>query len=225
VPSISVPALGDISTAAARIVNQAATILEEEVAAGILAARDVESRFIDVEEERAANAAELITRIRTDAHELIDILVDIVGVAGDRANSVVGRVISLRSADGEGEGGDAARRRGRAKASEAVSELAIPQPIAPGSSAQVAMVVENDGPTPTGRFRFHCSDLIGPEGARIGHEAVKFRPAMLALDPTSTVRMAVTVTVPEGTRSGSYSGVLQATKLTRLKAILSFEVA
>jgi hypothetical protein len=86
------------------------------------------------------------------------------------------------------------------------------------------MTVENDGATSTGRFRFLCSDLIDADGHRIPPDAVRFKPATLSLTPGSTTQMTVTVTPPEGTPPGSYSGMLQATKLTRLKAILSFDV-
>ena len=86
------------------------------------------------------------------------------------------------------------------------------------------MAVDNDGATPTGRFRFLCSDLIDADGHRIPPDAVRFKPATLSLAPGSTTRMKVTVTPPPGTLPGSYSGVLRATKLTQLKAVLSFDV-
>jgi hypothetical protein len=230
-PSISVPALGDISSSATRIIQQAANVLEEEVAAGIQAARDVESRFVDVEQARTYDSAEVISRIRKDAHELIDILVDLVGVAGGRTGDVVDMVTSMGKADeqrdGQASGRNRAASRARARPSgdgPSVSMLAVPTSITPGSSAEVIMAVDNDGATPTGRFRFLCSDLIDADGHRIPPDAVRFKPATLSLAPGSTTRMKVTVTPPPGTPPGSYSGVLRATKLKQLKAVLSFEV-
>jgi hypothetical protein len=229
-PSISVPALGEISSNATRIVQKAASVLEEEVAAGIQAARDVESRFVDIEDARDRNPAEVISRIRKDAHELIDILVDLVGMAGGRAGDVVGMVTAIGITDERDDArlsrnGGAGRTRSRSAAGgPAVSVLAVPAPITPGSPSEVIMTVENDGATSTGRFRFLCSDLIDADGHRIPPDAVRFKPATLSLTPGSTTQMTVTVTPPEGTPPGSYSGMLQATKLTRLKAILSFDV-
>lgn len=230
-PSISVPAIGEISSSAARIIQQATNVLEEEVAAGIQAARDVESRFIDVEKERTHDPVEIISRIRKDAHELIDILVDLAGVAGNRAGDVMGLVTSMGTKDDHddarwsGDGGSGRRARARSSGGPSVSVLNVPTSITPGSPAEVIMTVDNDGATPTGRFRFLCSDLIDADGHRIPPDAVRFKPATLSLAPQSRIRMTVTVTPPQGTPPGSYSGMLQATKLKQLKAVLSFDVA
>jgi len=230
-PSVSVPAIGDISSSATRIIAQAANILEEEIAAGIQAARSIESRFIDTEESRTHNPTEIISRIRKDAHELIDILVDLADAAGSRAGDVVGLVTSIGAKDehsstrhskaGEGSREPEARVAG---ADPSVSVLAVPMPIAPGTPADVVMLVDNDGPTPTGPFRFVCSDLIDAQGHRIRPSAVKFNPATLSLEPNSRTRMRVTVTPPPDTPPGSYSGMLQATGLKQLKAVIAFDV-
>ena len=227
-PSVSVPAIGEISSSATRIIQQAANVLEEEVAAGIQAARDMESRFIDVEEKRAHDSAEVISRLRKDAHEVIDILIDLLDVAGSRAGDVVGLVTSMGGREeqpGRGQGGRAAGARSN-DAFLSVTELNVPTPIVPGSPAEVIMTVDNDGATPTGQFQFLCSDLIDADGHHIRPNAVLFAPATLSLEPRSRTQMTVTVTPPLGTPPGSYSGLLQATgtKMKRLKAVLSFDV-
>ena len=229
-PSVSVPAMGEISSSATRIIQQAADILEEEVAAGIQAARGMESRFIDIEETRAHDPTEVISRIRNDAHELIDILVDLVDVAGSRAGDVVGLVTSMGGKEQDDTRlsgpGESSRRTWPRSAGRgpSVSVLTVPTPIAPGSPAEVIMTVDNDGLSPTGPFEFVCSDLIDAGGHRIPPDAVQFNPATLSLGPESRTRMTVTVTPPLGTPPGSYSGMLQATVLEQLKAILSFDV-
>jgi len=230
-PSVSVPPIGEISSSATRIIQQAADILEEEVAAGIQAARGMESRFIDIEETRAHDPTEVISRIRKDAHELIDILVDLVDVAGSRAGDMVGMVTSMAGKEEQGDtrlsapAGTSRRTWPRsAGRGPSVSVLAVPTPIAPGSSAEVIMTVDNDGLSPTGPFGFVCSDLVDAGGHRIPPDAVQFNPATLSLGPESRTRMTVTVTPPVGTPPGSYSGMMQATVLEQLKAILSFDV-
>jgi hypothetical protein len=234
-PSVSVPAIGEISSSATRIIQQAASILEEEVAAGIQAARGIESRFIDIDESRSHDPTEIISRIRKDAHELIDILVDLADAAGSRAGDVVGLVTSIGGAkddqnsartSGAGKTDKASRRSSTrvATGDPSVSVLAIPTPIKPGSPADVIMLVDNDGPTSTGPFNFVCSDLIDAEGHRILPDAVQFDPVTLSLGPDSRTRVRVTVTPPSDTPLGSYSGMLQATKLRQLKAVISFDV-
>lgn len=232
IPSVSVPAIGEISSSATRIIQQAASILEEEVAAGIQAARGIESRFIDIEESRTHNPTEIISRIRKDAHELIDILVDLADAASSRAGDVVGLVTLMGGgkddqSNNRASGADKASRRSSTRVAAgdpSVSVLAIPTTIAPGSPADVIMLVDNDGPTATGSFRFVCSDLIDAEGHRILPDAVKFNPATLSLGPDSRTRVRVTVTPPPDTPPGSYSGMLQATTLKQLKAVISFDV-
>ena len=83
--------LKDSAGTPSNVVQRAASILEEEIAAGIVAAKQVEKRFIKVSELRSGKPDEVTQRFRRDSHEPIDILLDKFGFVErtlDRYNNV-----------------------------------------------------------------------------------------------------------------------------------------
>src|SRR4030095_5970600 len=60
---------------AQRVLSSAVNILEEEIAAGIVAAKKIEKKIIDVDEVRS-NPEHLMNRFRRDTHEVVDIFLD-----------------------------------------------------------------------------------------------------------------------------------------------------
>src|SRR5205809_7233646 len=60
---------------AQRVLSSAVNVLEEEIAAGILAAKKIEKKVIDVEDVRN-NPENLLNRIRKDTHEVVDLFLD-----------------------------------------------------------------------------------------------------------------------------------------------------
>ena len=78
-------ALEDLAKANARIVRQAASILEQEVAAGILAAKQFTEDFRQSINEAATvsgrPATPAVNRLRRDAHDAVDTLMNLVEIA------------------------------------------------------------------------------------------------------------------------------------------------
>jgi hypothetical protein len=206
--------------ATSRIVQQAATILEEEIAAGIVAAKRVEGRLVDVQKLRGADPQEVMQRFRRDAHEVVDILIDLVNVATNSLGGLAQRVVHISEAGGGTN--DGAKPRGPASA---VPSLSVPQAVRSGESVEVPLTLENDGDNPTDNFEFMCSDLVNPGGQRIDGQFVSFAPASLTIAPHSAATVMISVSVPTGTPPGTYSGILQATRLERLRAVLSISIA
>lgn len=208
--------------ATSRIVLQAASILEEEIAAGIVAAKKVEARLVDVDKLRGADPQEVMQRFRRDAHEVVDILIDLVNVATNSLSGLAQRVVRISEA---GVGAAAGAVSGKLRpAAGAVPALSVPQPLKPGESVQVPLTLENDGDSTTENFRFLCSDLVNASGDRIAGGYVSFLPEALAIAPRSAATVTVTVSAPSGTPAGVYSGIVQATRLEQLRAVLSVRV-
>lgn len=206
--------------ATSRIVQQAATILEEEIAAGIVAAKRVEGRLVDVQKLRGADPQEVMQRFRRDAHEVVDILIDLVNVATNSLGGLAQRVVRIR--EGGGSADDGGKPRSPAGA---VPSLNVPRPVRSGESVEVPLTLENDGDNPTDNFAFVCSDLVNPGGERIGGEFVSFAPTSLTIAPHSAATVMISVSVPAGTPPGTYSGILQATRMERVRAVLSVSIA
>jgi geranylgeranyl diphosphate synthase type II len=66
--------LKDFNETTANIVQRAASILEEEIAADIVAVKQVEKRFIKVSELHSGKPEQIIQRFRRYSHALVDIL-------------------------------------------------------------------------------------------------------------------------------------------------------
>lgn len=197
-----------------RIVQQAASTLEEEIALGVAAAKRVEMRFVDVEKLRTGDPADVLQRFRRDAHEVVDILLDMVVLAGNSLGALSERVVTVRP------GGAAAPKAG----ADTTASLAMPRPIAPGASLSVPMTLENAADAPTETLRFHCSDLLGANGARLAASQIGFTPAELSIPARGSATVQISVSVPSDAAPGSYAGLLLASKLDQVRAVLTVQV-
>ena len=210
--------VGSATESATNLVQRAATILEEELAAGIVAARRVEGQFIDVKAlHEPTDNGELLVRFRRDAHDVIDILVDLAASAADGLSGAARRAIRITASD-EPQPRAATPTGGASR--DVIASLTVPEPVDPGGTAKVSMSVENDGAQPTGNFALVFSGLVNGTGAQIGPDRIEFSPKRLNLPAHGRKRVEVQVHVPADAPSGVYSGVLQATKLDHVRAVL-----
>jgi hypothetical protein len=195
------------------VVKQAASILEEEIAAGILAARQIEDKFIDSAELRSGKPDEVLPRFRRDAHELVDIVLDIVSATARNATSMAQRVISIRGSERN------------APETASTSVLTMPQPVKGGQTGEVSLVIENDGDATAEPFELRSTDLISASGLRIAAGAVSFDPKVISVGSHQNQRVLVRVTPPSGTEPGVYSGLIQSSRPDQLRAVLTITVA
>lgn len=200
-----------------RIVNKAATILEEEIAAGIRVTQDLEKKYVDVEQVRTLDAQTVVERFRKDAHDVVDILIDLVNVASNAVTGLTERGINI----GIGERPEKAEKR---EAGAAVPSLTYPSAVRPGEAVDIPMTLENESDQATEAFLFHSSDLVNTTGERISADRVSFAPEQLVIEPNGSAVVTVTVSVPEDASPGLYSGLLQAARMQQLRAILSIQI-
>jgi hypothetical protein len=201
-----------------QIVQEAAAILEKEIAAGIVAAQKVEERFVNVKELRTNEPDALMQRFRKDAHDIVDIIVDLVQVAVGSAAGLTQRGLPFRlgtSTNGNG---------GERLSLPPMTVVNIPEPILPGGSGEAQISVENEGDEATAALKFHVADLVSAAGASIAAGNVKFTPGSVVIQPRTAARVAIAVTVPKGVAPGTYSGIIQATNLDRVRAVLQLQV-
>jgi hypothetical protein len=202
-----------------RIVQRAASILEEELRAGIKAAQQVERQLLNVSELRSGHPEEVMQRFRRDAHEVVDMLIDIVNAATNAVGGLAQRVVTLSSGSGNGS------KTGGRKTPGAVLTLAGTRSYRPGETAELPMLLENDSDSATAEFQFQSSDLIDVvSGGRIQAQQVSFTPSRLIIGPRDSVRVTVAVVVPKGAPAGSYAGLVQASRLDNLRAVLQLQV-
>ena len=209
-----------IGRRASKVVEEAALILEEELAMGIGAARSAEQRLFGARGS-GENPEALIERFRTDAHDVVDLALDLLGRTLSTVGTVADRTIRIRNGMGSQSGEAAPRRRSH----DSVSTLVIPGQLSAGETAEVAMRVENDSSSPTDVFELKASDLLSDEGSRIPARNVGFEPETVKIAPHDAEKITVKLRVPATVKPGTYSGLLQATKLKPVRAVLIATIA
>ncbi len=101
--------------------------------------------------------------------------------------------------------------------------LSPPGPVAPGGAGQTKISLVNEDEQPA-QIVFFSTALIGDDGEHIPAEWVSFQPRELTLSPGKTGEVIVRVAVPWQTRCGIYSGLVRASKLDYLHAVLVVQV-
>lgn len=203
-----------LASSATRLVGQAISVLEKEVSAGIAAARSLEERYADVDALRNRNPDDLMQRLREDAHEVVDLVIDLLHIAASSAGGLAQRVVRVRARSGDGD---------------EVAESSIPaiesMAARPGERATVSMALENAGTETVEAVNFIASDLVTSTGLRIAASDIQFEPAEVTIGPRARAQVRISVQVPQDAAPGTYSGMLVASKLEQVRAVLSIPVA
>lgn len=197
-----------------KVVEKAALILEEEVAAGIIAAKQLEDQFVDSDKIRGEAKEKLMQRFRKDAHEVIDIMMDAVSVVSKYGMKVTDNLISMVEPGKQGTTAKGAN----------TPILEMPQPIKAGENAEVVMALENNSKVETDPFTILTTDLLSGSGKKIPSSSVGINPKNIKIGPSQKLEVKVNVKVPKQTETGTYTGLLQATNLDNFKAILVVNV-
>jgi hypothetical protein len=75
------------------------------------------------------------------------------------------------------------------------------------------------------RLALTSTDLIGSRGGRIASSLLEFRPAEFSLEPQESRDISITMIVPAELAPGCYSGLLVATGVNYLRALITIDVA
>ncbi len=200
-----------VAKSTSRVVEQAASILEEEIAAGIVAARKVEDKFINTKAIRSEDKEALFSRFRVDAHEVVDIVMDVVNAVAKYGTRLTKRMITFS--------GPLSKDEDEEFQSD-IPKLTMPRPLKPGSTTEVPMILENRSEETTDVFSMFSTDLISNKGKRIGAVNVKFNPQTIKIGPLKKEQISIRVTIPKSAVPGEYSGLVQAANMDQLRAIL-----
>ena len=118
----------------------------------------------------------------------------------------------------EHDAGDAADRL-----IEPAPVLFAAKPVAPGGTAAVVISLENEDVFAV-EVAFFCTGLIDRDGALIPAERVSFQPQELTLGAGKEGTVEVHVAIPGDARDGVYTGLIRASKLDYLHAVLVVQV-
>jgi hypothetical protein len=185
---------------AASIVSQAASILDEEMAKGVLAAA---RRSAGTSPYGASDTDNPLVR---QVHELVD-----------NFAAVWPRLQGLPAEP-------LAASQPVATETEAVSELRPRATVTPGQRATICMTLCNSESRPV-RLVPAATDLLGARDGRIAAALLEFTPAECRLEPQEQRDLTISTTVPLETAPGCYSGLLVVRGVDYLRALITIEIA
>lgn len=190
---------GIVGQQAASIVAQAASILDEEMAKGVLAARRSAS-------DTPYGQPDVNNPLLRQVHELVN---NIAAVWPMLQRGMAQQPGSYRSESSE---------------EEPVAELRPRVTVRPGERATISMTVCNSESRSV-RLVPIATDLLGSRGGRIPNAVLEFSPSEFNLEPQQQRDMAIAMTVPAGTAPGCYSGLLVVSGVDYVRALITIDVA
>jgi hypothetical protein len=204
------------SETTSKIVQQAADILESEIASGIKIANETENRFPQMERFKSEKPDEVMQRFRRDAHEVVDIFIDVVG-ASLKSVPNLDNMFIMRD-------GTVTVKPMQVTPAAQRPVIMAPQPVKAGQNAEIQITFENSRNVETEEFKLYSTDLISSKGERLPSGLVRFSPQSLKISPFKTEKVTVTIAVPEETKPDTYSGLVLASNLTQLRSEIVLKV-
>jgi hypothetical protein len=190
-----------VSEPTASIVSQAASVLDEEMARGVLAARNVGPAA-------PYGSPGAINPVLRQMHEFVDNLAALWPSLQGAPAQPLQRVEYQQPATD----------------TDALAEVKPRATVKPGQRATISMTLRNNESravqlTPT------ATDLLGSRSGRVPCSLFEFTPSALTLEPREERDLAIATTVPVDAAPGCYSGLLVVRGLDYLRALITIEVA
>ena len=184
---------------AATAISEAASILDEEMAKGVLAARGAKqtSRYGDADPSR--------TVVR-QVHDVID--------------NIAAMWPSLQGAPTAWPGASALSASGM---EQPLPELKAASAVRPGQRARISMTLCNKEAHAV-RLTPMATDLLGCGGGRISSQLVDIVPREIRLDAGAQEEIQIAIAVPLECAPGSYAGLLVVGGVDDLRALIAITV-
>ena len=185
----------EILSGAQKVINSAVNVLEEEIAAGILAAKKIEKKIIDVEDIRS-DPDDLMNRIRRDTHEAVDLFLD--------ALSAISKQVGNLASSIDKENNSKEQTVPETKTENIVTLLETEHPIKPGQLEIFKFLLFEDSEKLT-KIKIQKSHLLGPNNQIINSRALKITPNNFNLKAKEEVEVSIQLKVPRNTLPGNYN--------------------
>lgn len=204
------------------IINSAVNVLEEEIAAGILAAKKIEKKVIDVDDVRQ-NQDELMNRIRRDTHEAVDLFIDAL-------TAVTKHVSNLSSTLDKQQNGTPRQRAEPAESNgtasrNAISYLEADGPLKPGEYTSLSYIVSDAQADEPFDINIQKTEFTGPGRQFIYSRALSVNPSSFTLVPGGEIEISIEIKVPKNAIPGRYHAILTDSNGHEFRAVIGLEVA
>jgi len=197
---------------AQRILKTAVDVLEEEIAAGILAAKKLEKKVINVDEVRSTNPEELMSRVRRDVHDAVDIFLDAVTALTNHFSGLTETITKAKEAavtKSTTSNIPVIKNEGKAKA---------------GENIELPMLLTNESKDQQKLVALNKADLINAQGNKILSRYISIEPQSFSLAPLDKKEVVIKIKVPLTCKPGVYSGLFQDNNDVDIKTVVTIEV-
>jgi hypothetical protein len=197
---------------AQRILKTAVDVLEEEIAAGIVAAKKLEKKVINIDEVRGTNPEELMSRVRRDVHDAVDIFLDAVTALTNHFSSLTETITKTKeTATSKTPTSNIAviKNEGKAKA---------------GENIELPMLLTNESKNQQKIVTLNKADLINAHGNKILQRYITIEPSTFTLTPSDKKEVLIKIKVPLTCKPGIYSGLFQDINDIDIKTVVTIEV-
>jgi len=197
---------------AQRILKTAVDVLEEEIAAGILAAKKLEKKVINVDEVRDTNPEELMSRVRRDVHDAVDIFLDAVTALTNHFSSLTETITKTKEAT---------------VAKNAASNIAVIKnegKAKAGENIELQMSLTNESKDEQKIVTLNKADLINAQGNKILSRYLSIEPQSFTLAPLDKKEVVIKIKIPLTCKPGIYSGLLQDSNDANIRTVVTIEV-
>lgn len=199
------------------IINSAVNVLEEEIAAGILAAKKIEKEVIDVDDVRR-DPDDLMNRIRRDTHDAIDLFIDALTVITKHVTE-----LSTTLKDQKETAGKPEPPTGRSSDNK-VSFIEPDKPLKPGESTSMALTLFDDASEQTIDIKIQKTQFSGPGRQFIYSGAIKVEPSEISLEPGEEIDVTVQINLPKNAEPGTYHALLTDANDHDFRIVIRIEV-
>lgn len=199
------------------IISSAVNVLEEEIAAGILAAKKIEKEVVDVDEIRH-DPDELMNRIRRDTHEAVDLFIDALTAI---TKHVTDLSTSLNNQNGAAKKNKPATGQNR---SEKIGFIESEKPLKPGESTSMMMILSDNSSEKPVEIKFQKTDFNGPNKQTIYARALKVKPSKITLSPGEEKEITVQVKLPKNALPGKYHALLTDANNHDFRLVIGIDV-
>jgi uncharacterized membrane protein len=205
---------------AQKVISSAVNVLEEEIAAGIIAAKRIEKKVFNVDEIRD-DSQNLMNRIRRDTHEALDIFLDALAALSKQIGILTDTATAAK------ENGTAPKPEATAEEPKNSNPLQIiehDEAVKPGRKITLPLLLSDDSITKQVKLEFQKSDFTGPVNQKILSRYIQINPSSVVLKPGEEKKITIGVTIPKNCKPGHFISLLTVNQIPAVKIILCFEV-
>lgn len=202
---------------AQRVLSSAVNVLEEEIAAGILAAKKIERKVLNVDDVR--NSPEnLLNRIRKDTHEVVDLFLDAAIALSSQLKVLSDNVTTQTENIKKNETSPEKKQR------DAITVVQNDEPLKPGATAILYINLSDEDATAPVKIQLQKNDLVGALKEKIAAGNITIKPSSVILKPGENKEVTITIKVPVKCKQGYYTALFTDIQNPLLKVIVSIEV-